>query len=64
MTTEQRLHSVRDTQKLLGGISRATFYRIVERDELKLVTLYFFSEIKQNPFNKKRTHSGKAEISG
>jgi hypothetical protein len=37
MSFEKQLYSIRDTQKILGGISRATLYRIVKDGRLKLV---------------------------
>ena len=34
--TDNRLLSIRETQELLGGICRASIYKIINRDELKV----------------------------
>jgi excisionase family DNA binding protein len=37
--TQQQLYSVKDTREILGGISRATFYRLLDEGSLTKIKL-------------------------
>ncbi len=39
MSFDKQLYPIRDTQEILGGISRATLYRLVKLGKLKLVKI-------------------------